>query len=88
MQTKDRLSRHAALVDHMADALGLDLDDKMMQGALTPEELSDAVLRCTLCSSPDQCETWVDSHARPQPDTPDYCRNAQLFRDLRGAGRS
>lgn len=83
MQSDQKITRHTKLVNHMADALGVDVDEKMMQGALTPDELDAAVLRCTACTSPEDCEHWLDTRDGPVEDAPDYCRNVQLFEDLR-----
>lgn len=84
MQSQDKINQHAALVDHMAQALGLDLDQFTMQGRLAPEDLSDAVLRCTGCSSPKDCQTWLNEQDTPQPSPPAYCRNQRLFEELAG----
>lgn len=84
MQSNQKITHHARLVEHMADALGVDIVESMMQGVLTPEELDAAVLRCTGCTSPQDCEDWLETRNGPVDETPDYCRNAQLLRDLRG----
>ncbi|MDF1802980.1 DUF6455 family protein [Thalassovita sp.] len=85
MQSQEKIKRHARLVDHMADALGVDIEEKVMAGLLDPEEVADAVLRCTACTNPDDCEHWLETQDRPVKETPDYCRNAELLRELRGS---
>ena len=87
MQSKDTLKRHAHLVDKMADALGLDLEEKAMEGKLSFGELSDAVLRCTSCSDPDGCEHWLSGLDGPVEKTPAMCRNAQMFDMLKSGKR-
>lgn len=88
MPTKTSLRRHAALVDRMADALGLDLEEAMMRGDLPPEDLPEMVLRCASCSNPEACENWLARNAaqdgadRPRT-TPYYCRNGEVFDDLK-----
>jgi hypothetical protein len=85
MQSQDKIKRHATLVDHMATALELDLEETTMQGRLQPDDLADAVLRCTACTNPEDCDTWLAAHKAPQQSTPSYCRNQDLFRSLKGA---
>lgn len=75
------LKRHAALVDRMATALGIDLEEEAMRGRLEFDEIADAVLRCTGCASPDHCQTVLakgDSRSAP----PGYCRNRDLMSRL------
>ncbi|WP_420569404.1 DUF6455 family protein [Thalassovita sp.] len=82
MQSQDKINHHATLVDRMASKRGLDLDEKTMQGQLPPEQLSEAVLRCTGCACPNECETWLAEKTAPQQATPSYCRNQDLFDQL------
>lgn len=85
MQPARTLKRHADLINRMADAQGVDLDARMMEGLLTPGKLADAVLACTGCTNPGDCTHWLESHEAGAP-APDYCRNVDLFADLK-AGR-
>ncbi|MGH1356182.1 MAG: DUF6455 family protein [Thalassovita sp.] len=84
MQSQDKIKQHATLVDHMATTLGLDLEEKTMQGLLEPEAVTDAVLRCTGCTSPNECAQWMTENQAPQETAPDYCRNQHLFAELKG----
>jgi hypothetical protein len=87
MQSARTLKHHASLVDRMATVQGVDLEEKMMEGLLTPGDLGDAVLACTGCANPGDCEHWLDA----QPDSgtaPDYCRNVDLFADLKAGRRA
>ena len=59
MQSTKTLKRHAALVDKMATAQGIDLEETMLRGRLSMGELDDAVLRCTGCTQPETCEGWL-----------------------------
>ena len=85
MHTTRTLKRHAALVERMSATQGVDLEQKMMEGLLTPDDLSTMVLSCTGCTNPGDCERWLASH-EPGAAAPDYCRNRDLFSDLK-AGR-
>ncbi|NDV54040.1 DUF6455 family protein [Salipiger sp. PrR003] len=76
--------RHAGLVDQMAGALGVDLEEQMMRGRLSFAGLEDAVLACTGCHKPGDCEHWLATRDGIAAATPGYCRNADLFRDLTG----
>jgi len=75
--------RHADLVDRMARTLGIDLEEKIMEGELSIETLSDAVLSCTGCSDPASCEHWVASQEEEVEEAPDLCRNRALFKLLK-----
>lgn len=83
MLNRSILKRHAALMDRMATAVGVDLEESVMRGDLRPSELSDGVLRCGGCSNPDHCESWLDKRTGQATDTPGYCRNGDLFRMLK-----
>ena len=80
--TDNRLKRHAALVDRMAAARGIDLEEAAMRAELTPSDLSDMVLRCAGCSNVDGCEKWLADQVGAVSDTPVYCRNADQFAEL------
>lgn len=79
------LRKHAALVDDMASANGIDLQEQSIRGHLTPSDLDDAVLRCTGCSCADACGTWLAQNTTTADAPPSYCRNTPLFEELRKA---
>ncbi|WP_050930429.1 DUF6455 family protein [Aestuariivita boseongensis] len=82
MTTTKNLKTHAALVDQMAQAVGVDLEEAVLSGAAKFDELADAVLRCTGCSDPGHCAGWLAQEAeRSAP--PAYCRNLDLFKSLK-----
>lgn len=83
MDTKT-LKRHAALVDRMAEARGVDLEEEVLRGSLSVDRLTDAVLACTGCAAPGDCERRLAAGAGRLEATPGYCRNADLF-DALGA---
>ena len=83
MSGKSTLKTHADLVDRMADAVGVDLEQAMMEGRMSFDQLGDAVLACTGCSNPEECERWLDQHAEGADAAPGYCRNRDTFRRLR-----
>lgn len=79
------LAKHAALVDDMGHALGLDLQEEVLRGSVTPERLVDAVLSCANCTDPTRCRAWLDGRDGTASATPEYCRNDDLFAGLRDA---
>ncbi|WP_305967944.1 MULTISPECIES: DUF6455 family protein [unclassified Mameliella] len=82
MQSRATLKRHAALVDDMAQARGIDLEERIMRGKLTVSELEDAVLRCTSCASPETCAHWLAKREQDGTEAPGFCRNSDLFQTL------
>jgi len=85
MTDQTTLARHAALVDDMGQALGVDLDEEVLRGSLTPDTLVDAVLSCTNCTNPAQCRGWLDRQEGVAVMPPEYCRNSDLLLPLRDA---
>ncbi len=77
-----RLNRHSRLMSRMADALGVDLGDAVSRGDLKPDELRSAVLRCTGCINPGDCEKRLDRE-QVGSAAPEYCRNKMLMESLR-----
>lgn len=79
--------RHADLVDRMANALGIDLEEKIMRGKLQIDTLGEAVLRCTGCADPCGCEQWLAAQVEVAEQAPSMCRNAELFDGLKDGRR-
>ena len=77
------LRKHARLVDRMATALGLDLEERALRGEVSFDEISDAVLACTGCANADGCERWLEAVKVPQETAPSYCQNTALFKRLK-----
>lgn len=73
------LKRHAHLVDEMAQARGLDLQEIALRGELTASDISDLVLRCTGCTQTANCEKWLSEQIGSVSAAPHYCRNAHDF---------
>lgn len=86
MQDRDTLKRHAALVDRMATALGIDLEEAVLSGRMAMDELSEAVLRCTGCADPGQCAARLTVPVETELP-PGYCRNRDLMTRLRPGER-
>mmetsp|Transcript_27393 Transcript_27393/g.50331 ORF Transcript_27393/g.50331 Transcript_27393/m.50331 type:complete len:87 (-) Transcript_27393:640-900(-) len=80
--TDTRLKRHAGLVDRMATARGIDLEEAAMRADMVPGDLADMVLRCAGCTQVDKCEQWLTQQTGAVSETPPYCRNADQFTTL------
>ena len=74
-----KFTKHTRLVDRMANTLGIDLDEAILRGHVTPELAQDAVYTCVGCSKPDACEAWVNDHESGSETAPEFCRNNSLF---------
>lgn len=79
MREQSTLKTHAALLDGMSNALGLDLQEEAIAGRLQFDEISEAVLRCTRCAHPKRCKTQLSLALETMPVAPDYCRNRDLL---------
>ena len=79
------LTRHADLVNRMAHAVGADFGDAIVAGQLSGEALRGAVLRCAGCARPGDCARWLDTHPEGAEAAPGYCRNAEMFTDIKAA---
>jgi len=83
MTSTNTLKKHAALVDRMATTLGIDLEEKAMQGQIDFDQISDAVMSCTGCANPEDCTHWLEAQDGQADATPAICRNADLFARLK-----
>jgi len=79
-----KLDRHADLVNRMATTVGADLGEAMMRGQIGGTALRSAVLRCVGCEGGAECPDWLAAHQGGASDTPDYCRNRDLFAAIKG----
>ena len=82
MQNRERLRHHAGLLDRMAEARGVDLEEAVLEGRLRFDDIADAVLRCADCPNPGHCQRWLELQAgegHPAADTPEYCRNREML---------
>ena len=80
-----KYDRHAKLMDQVANAVGIDLDEAVQRGELTEEMVRDGVLACVGCSQPGDCADWIADHKDGADETPAYCRNRNLL-DLLAPG--
>ena len=88
MPTTATLKCHADLVDRMANAVGVDLEEKIMQGKIDFDGISDAVLNCVGCTGVPACENWLAAHAAGAETPPEMCRNRDLFALLKAGKRA
>ncbi|KQB13367.1 hypothetical protein H9N28_02140 [Rhodobacter capsulatus] len=91
MHGRKTLNRHAALMNRMAQALGVNLTEMMLQGKLGGDDWREAVVRCSDCPEPTDCLHWLSEHdeesgrAKPAAEAPDYCTNREMMARLRAA---
>jgi len=89
MTLLQKIDQSATLMHRMAETVGADFGDALLEGRLTGENLRGAVLRCARCDAADFCETWLDVNASRKdasgitPDAPDFCANRDLMDRLR-----
>ena len=83
MADRAQLRHHAGLLDRMATANGVDLEQSIIDGRASVDDLTDAVLSCTRCSDPAHCSDWLARQTQPVAAPPSYCRNADLMARLR-----
>lgn len=88
MLNKTTLKRHAGLMDDMAGAVGVDMEEAMLGGRMSMDQLHDAVLACTGCAHPGACRHWLDAQDGTAGATPDYCRNADMLGQLAAGKRA
>lgn len=74
-----KIDRHAELMNRMAETVGTDLGDAVIRGEMSGEQYRSALLACTRCAHPAECEHFLVSHADGAAAAPDFCRNATLM---------
>lgn len=82
MHSHDKYTRHKGLAGRMAQALGVDLEELESQGQVNLKELDGIISRCTACSDPDDCETWLEHQPEGLDNPPYYCCNQTVFERL------
>jgi hypothetical protein len=83
MSGQSKYDEHAALMQRMAETLGLDLTEEMMSGRWTPEDMQAGVSRCLGCTDPSTCKGWLSAHGEGADEAPGYCRNKDLLEAMR-----
>ncbi|MEE9387702.1 MAG: DUF6455 family protein [Paracoccaceae bacterium] len=82
MTVTRKYARHGALVDKMANTVGVDLDEAEQRGNLSGDQLRASVHKCLGCTNVTACEHWLDHHTNGANSPPDYCRNTGFFKGL------
>lgn len=85
------LNRHAALMNRMAETLGVDLEEALRLGKISSADWRDALVECVGCVDPACCAQWLGEHAAPedrlakppQDCPPEFCNNRMLMERLR-----
>lgn len=82
MPSRETLRLHAGLVDDMARMLDIDLQEAAIEGGISIDQISDAVVRCADCPNPIHCQNLLQN-ADALDRAPEYCRNQELLHKLR-----
>ncbi|MBD3677522.1 MAG: hypothetical protein HUJ27_03865 [Rhodobacteraceae bacterium] len=69
------IDRHTRLLGSVAERLGIDLEEEVLRGHLSPEGLHNSVFCCVGCSESDSCDHWLAVQPGAVETAPDYCRN-------------
>ena len=77
----DKIDRSAVVTGRMADTLGVDFADAIVQNPDSVRDYRQAVMRCTACDQEDKCIGWMETHPHAA-QTPDYCRNKDILERL------
>jgi hypothetical protein len=75
---------HSKRVQRMAESVGVDLGQAILNGKLRGFPITDIVFRCSRCAEKTTCDAWLDRQVAAVEQTPDFCRNKQLLDGLRG----
>lgn len=73
-----RYDKHADLMTRMADKAGVDIANEVQYGNIAESDLRTMVTQCIGCAEAATCERWLEADVDTQ-ETPDYCRNKDLF---------
>jgi hypothetical protein len=73
---------HTQMVLGMADRQGIDIQERILRGELSEDQFENAVDRCLGCTQPGACKCLLDGTGS-ELKLPDYCRNVDLFNDMR-----
>ena len=84
------INRHAALMNRMADTLGVDLEEALRRGKLSSEHWRDALVSCASCDDPEGCVHWLGAHHAPEDrraavvasEAPEFCNNRLMMNRL------
>ncbi len=82
MPSRETLRLHAGLVDDMARMLDIDLQETAIEGGISIDQISDAVVRCADCPNPKHCQHLLQN-VGALDHAPEYCRNQELLHKLR-----
>lgn len=66
-------------VKTMSEKLGADLSTKLRHGEMDEAEISNLVLRCQACPTPERCENYLMRHDENCADIVETCVNRDLF---------
>lgn len=77
----EKISRHTELVHGMSTRVGVDWEERIMSNPEQAKEFRAAVARCTQCQELGACQKFQE-HNGQVASVPDYCMNADLFKEM------
>lgn len=75
-----KISKHSDLMGRMAERAGVDIGAEVLDGSFEASKYRAAVIRCTHCTSVDECETMLAQG--DHEGVPEFCLNKQVIRQL------
>ncbi|MDO6726056.1 DUF6455 family protein [Cognatishimia sp. 1_MG-2023] len=81
MPDRETLQKHVYLFDTMSEKLGHDMQQHTLDGDVSIDALTNAVVRCSQCGHADDCAAKLNA-ARNLSQPPAYCQNKALFKTL------
>lgn len=66
----------------LAKRLGVNLTEAMHNGFLTESEFAKMITDCRCCGESNGCLAVLSEINGPLEEPPEYCRNAQILREL------
>lgn len=83
MGSESNTDLHYWITRGMVRRQGLNLNDMLSEGVLTRGDVAEMVVRCRDCPGMKGCLSFLSEHSERADATPDWCRNAGLFSELR-----
>jgi hypothetical protein len=80
----NKLDKHSDLMGGMAEKVGVDWSELLVERPDLANQYRTAVLSCTHCRDVGECQGWQATHEKAE-ETPDYCRNKDLLEKLASA---
>jgi hypothetical protein len=78
----DKFDEHNRLMGRMADRLGVDLGDALVDGRLGEPDLRRMMFSCLACREPGACRQFLDDKEADTVVAPGFCNNREVMNRL------